>query len=478
MLKLRQWQSEAIAEIQRKYELGHSHFLCLATPGAGKTLMASILAKELFQSNKIDLVMCFSPSINIASSLRLSLERHIGHRINGRLGAKGQVMTYQSMLNLDQNYWQILSQYRVLAIFDEIHHCAGDEFGNGNSWGQKIVSFIQGHARYTLALTGTPWRSDKIPIALSNYCVEGQVNCDYSYGLNQAIHDFVCRTPKIIAIDNDNILLKENSEESHFNSFETLLTETNCRYQQLLDNTELISHILKKASDQLSALRKKQPDAGALVVAASIDHALKIAEILKKVTGAESSVVTYLHDDAQKIINDFRSSSKKWIISVGMISEGTDIPRLRVCCHLSRVKTELAFRQVLGRILRSSGKKDSAGYLFMPAEPKLVKYAKRVAEDVPKEHTVSIEKMSEESLITNITLNESTDESIKEPYLNFQEDHIISLDFDPQPHNEETHPTVTNGMHPSLSDTYNMSIGFFGRFRQQIIQPLITNTST
>ena len=35
-----------------------------------------------------------------------------------------------------------------------------------------------------------------------------------------------------------------------------------------------------------------------------------------------------------------------------MISEGTDIPRLRVCCHLSRIRTELRYRQVLGRILR------------------------------------------------------------------------------------------------------------------------------
>ena len=41
-----------------------------------------------------------------------------------------------------------------------------------------------------------------------------------------------------------------------------------------------------------------------------------------------------------------------WIISVGMISEGTDIPRLQICCHLSLIRTELHYRQVLGRVLR------------------------------------------------------------------------------------------------------------------------------
>ena len=32
-----------------------------------------------------------------------------------------------------------------------------------------------------------------------------------------------------------------------------------------------------------------------------------------------------------------------------MISEGTDIPRLQLCCYLSRIRTELHYRQVLGR---------------------------------------------------------------------------------------------------------------------------------
>lgn len=479
MLKLRKWQAEAISAIRRKYAQGQSHFLCLATPGAGKTLMASILAKQLFQSNKIDLVICFSPSINIATALQGSLEKHIGHHINGLLGAKGHVMTYQSMLSLDQSYWEILSQYRVLAIFDEIHHCAGDAFGNGNSWGQTIVNSIQGRATYTLSLTGTPWRSDNIPIALSNYCEQGKVNCDYSYGLNKAIKDYVCRVPKIIAIDNEKISLRENGRESYYNSFESLLSESTCSYQQILDNPGLIRQVIKKASAQLSSLRRQNRDAGALIVAASINHALKISKILKEVTGDESAVVTHLHDDPQDIIQQFRSSTQKWIISVGMISEGTDIPRLRVCCHLSRIKTELAFRQVLGRVLRSSGKNDSPGYLFMPAEPNLIAFAQRVAEDVPEEHTVSIDVMEEQTSFTECTSNESNDElgitypPIDEVLLN------VPFDLDGSPLNENTSsPDITNGIYPSLSDTYNMTIDFFGRFKQQIIQPTILNSST
>ena len=66
-----------------------------------------------------------------------------------------------------------------------------------------------------------------------------------------------------------------------------------------------------------------------------------------------------------------------------MISEGTDIPRLQVCCHLSRVKTELYFRQVLGRILRTNDSLNQQAWLYTFAEPKLVEFASRIAEEIP-----------------------------------------------------------------------------------------------
>ena len=92
--------------------------------------------------------------------------------------------------------------------------------------------------------------------------------------------------------------------------------------------------------------------------------------------------------DAQQVINAFRSSACRWIIAVGMISEGTDIPRLQVCCHLSRIRTELHYRQVLGRVLRRTGKSDDQAWLFMLAEPTLQGFAERIADDLPDDLAV------------------------------------------------------------------------------------------
>ncbi len=78
-----------------------------------------------------------------------------------------------------------------------------------------------------------------------------------------------------------------------------------------------------------------------------------------------------------------------------MVSEGTDIPRLRVCSHLSLIRTELFFRQVLGRVLRLiPGIDNQKGWLFSFAEPSLVEYAKRLQQDIP-DNVFKIEKVGE-----------------------------------------------------------------------------------
>jgi hypothetical protein len=101
--------------------------------------------------------------------------------------------------------------------------------------------------------------------------------------------------------------------------------------------------------------------------------------------GEAPVVVTTRTTDANSVIEHFRTGKQRWIIAVGMISEGTDIPRLQVCCYLSRIRTELYFRQVLGRVLRYRNSEDYSSSLLMIAEPELVKFAKRVDNYLPDE---------------------------------------------------------------------------------------------
>jgi superfamily II DNA or RNA helicase len=71
-----------------------------------------------------------------------------------------------------------------------------------------------------------------------------------------------------------------------------------------------------------------------------------------------------------------------------MVAEGTDIPRLQVCCHVSRIRTELHFRQVLGRVLRRIGDADTYAWMYVFGEPSLSEFAARVADDLPLDRAV------------------------------------------------------------------------------------------
>nr|WP_246481090.1 DEAD/DEAH box helicase family protein [Motiliproteus sediminis] len=372
------------------------HFLCLATPGAGKTTMAAELAARLLESGQIDFVLCFAPSVAVTKGLETTFQRKLNKRFDGRIGAVGGAYTYQSMRTLGEDFWSLFETHRVLVVFDEIHHCAGSDQGGVNSWGQEILVRIQHRAAFTLALTGTPWRSDKRPIVLAEYSdPAGEIQCDYVYGLKEAVLDGVCRKPSIVLVDNDRLALKQEQEESLYSGLQELFANSDARYQQLLHNPEALRFCLSLACEQLDRLRVSNPDAGGLVVASSIAHAEKIAALLQHGFGKSASIVTYKHKNAGTIIDQFRRGSQEWIVSVGMISEGTDIPRLQVCCHLSRITTELYFRQVLGRILRITARCGANAWLYTFAEPQLVEFANRVAEEIPSGNLLRFESFFE-----------------------------------------------------------------------------------
>ena len=62
-----------------------------------------------------------------------------------------------------------------------------------------------------------------------------------------------------------------------------------------------------------------------------------------------------LHTEARAAekLRAFRDSRERWIVAVNMVSEGVDIPRLRVGVYATAAKTPLIFRQIVGRFVRT-----------------------------------------------------------------------------------------------------------------------------
>ena len=387
---LRTWQSACLDLALNKFSSGQYHFLCLATPGAGKTIMAAEVATALKEQGLIDLVLCFSPSLTVAESIESTFSWRLNSSFNGGIGSIGGSYTYQNMLYMTDEFWTVLKRFRVLVVFDEIHHCSGNSALDANAWGMEILTKIQDHAEYTLALTGTPWRSDSLPISLARYSNPGgEIQCDFIYGLSEAVRDRVCRSPKIVLVDNDNLKVTSDTEGSKsFNSIQELLMNESIPYSAIITNRDTMLYLLKLGCNKLSEIRTVNKSAGGLVVASSVEHAREVLSLLQDEFNQSAVIVTYQHDDPVGEITRFRTSDVQWIVSVGMVSEGTDIPRLQVCCHLSHVKTELYFRQVLGRILRINDTTNQEAWLYTIAERKLTCFADRIAKDLPDDNAV------------------------------------------------------------------------------------------
>ncbi|MBB1398091.1 DEAD/DEAH box helicase [Pseudoalteromonas sp. SG44-8] len=465
---LRTWQKECIQKAKEKYENNVKHFLALATPGAGKTLMASALAKKLYDEKLIDIILCFSPSSVVSTDFADELSQQFSARFDGSIGALGDSFTYQALSSLNENVWQLFEQYRVFVIFDEIHHCAGSTDKDANSWGSPILNLIKEKSAFTISLTGTPWRSDSLPIALSNYCNEsGQINCDYVYGLKEAISDKVCRVPQIIALDNDKITLTSAEETKSFASFFELLKAKVISYSEIVTNELVIENLLLRAITKLNEIRSINSNAGGLIIASSISHAYMINTVMRSRFNGNATIVTSSENEPDKIIKQFRQGDSEWLISVGMVSEGTNIPRLQVCCNLTNYRTELYFRQILGRILRMTDSVNQDAFMFMPAEPNLIDFAIRVAEDVPAElgkvKVFDIEIENENSIVLEPLGSSSAGLT--------EEDDLFDIFFDRAASNanepEENPLSAFTAPSPRISNTITLD----GNFQHKPIKP-------
>jgi superfamily II DNA or RNA helicase len=381
-MRPRKWQQECCQIALNKYASKQRHVMVLAAPGAGKTFMAADIARQLFELDLIDLVLCFAPTQNVVNGIRSTFSKALNGKLEGNIKDVGDVYTYQGMLTIKENIWTLLNRYRVFVVLDEIHHCAGGEL-QPNAWGQMVLNRIQNQAEYTLALSGTPWRSDHMPVVLANYCNEaGKIKCDFTYSLAQAVEDKVCRIPNIELIDHSCIINSATKQKYH--SIQEAMNDGDISLRSLVTKNEIEVEALRLSVEKLQTYQKVHKNAGGLVVASSVKHAERLLLSLETEFNQSAVIVSYIEPNSSEIIDTFRHSNTDWIVSIGMVSEGTDIPRLRVTCMLSTIQTEMFFRQLLGRTQRLiNGFKNNDGWLVALNTASIEEFSERLHQEIP-----------------------------------------------------------------------------------------------
>jgi len=145
-----------------------------------------------------------------------------------------------------------------------------------------------------------------------------------------------------------------------------------------------IREVFVAANKELSRIRSKtHPDAGGLIIAYDQDHARKLADVMAKISGAMPEIAVSDRPDASDTIERFAGGTMPWLVAVKMVSEGVDIPRLRVGVYATNVTTELYFRQAAGRFVRwIKGIEDQCSVVYIPRDERFVEIVQKIKAEI------------------------------------------------------------------------------------------------
>ena len=380
-IRLRRWQKAALEAFDDRKDID---FLAVATPGAGKTRFALTAARMSLGNRRPTCLIVVAPTQALKRQWADAAEAFDLHLLDNWSAtdaslpsdSHGLVTTYQQVATSARSLRALAAD--AFVIFDEIHH-AGDD----RAWGESVrLAFETSKER--LSLSGTPFRSDTQPIPFVTYRGD-EADPDFTYSYGDALRDRgVVRPVRFPRVDGQ---MEWIATDGSFTSagFSDFLDRERSRQRlrtALALDGEWLPEVLRQAHRSLRDVRETHPNAGGLVIATDQTHARGIAGLMRRHCGVEPVLATSDDPTANAQIARFAGSADPWIIAVRMVSEGVDIPRLRVGVFATTTLTELFFRQAVGRFVRHTrGLGPQRAYVYIPNDPVLCQHASSIDEE-------------------------------------------------------------------------------------------------
>lgn len=396
--KLRKWQQKAI---RHYFAANRQQCLITGTPGSGKSIVAAEIGRESLEQGRIARIVVVVPTeqlkfqwARVFAGVGIDLDPNWSNSTDCEADDyMGVIVTYQQV-SAEPFIYDLNCERSTLVIFDEIHHAA-----DSLDWGVKLkVAFAR--AAYVLSLSGTPFRHDNNSIPFVRYDRGGRSIADFSYSYGEALGDGVCRPVFFPAFEGTASWLDASGKLKTQSEFADLSKEKAAELLRALLDPEggWMQTVIREAHAQLLAFRAAgHRDAGGLIIATDQNHAKQIATQINRITGEAAVVVISEDPEATRLLQEFSrpGCTTQWIIAVRMVSEGIDIPRLRVGVYATNILSELFFRQAVGRLVRIIlGLIDQTAAFYLPAHPALIR------------HALSI-KIEREHVLPHILLNRS-----------------------------------------------------------------------
>ena len=370
-------QADYLGKLQKDY-------LLVAVPGAGKTFWTMHTARELIKAGRIEQVAIVAPTTHVkgqwartAHELGLDIESNYRNSDGAwPRDADGVSMTYHQMYEQRSLHRRNISRRPTLVVLDEVHHLQETA-----GWGEAAQEAFD-MAAYRIHLSGTPWNKEGY-IPWITYGPDGKAIADKPYTYQDSLTDGV----------NCDVFFPKLGGQSEWefdgqlfrHTFEDELPERD-RARRLVTTlavpeSDFIPKTFLLADAELTRIRQmpRQDRAGGLIIARDVAHAEAVADhIGDKLGRPRPIVVTSDKSSAAHDLRAFTTSTDRWLVSVRMVSEGVDIPRLRVLIYATNYTTRLFFRQAVGRVIRGP---EPPAVVYLPADPLLLKYATEIREE-------------------------------------------------------------------------------------------------
>jgi hypothetical protein len=208
---------------------------------------------------------------------------------------------------------------------------------------------------------------------------------DFIYGYAEAVADEVCR-PLAFRVLDATLRWRVDAQETIAAFADELDPRDDARrLRTAIDPaTPLLPRMLRDADALLLKARGVVPDAAGLVLCDDRAHARATAALLRTITGEKPVVVvsdeTGAHARIERFARGGSAAAPRWLVAVNMVSEGVDVPRLVLAVYATVKRTDLFFRQAVGRVVRrrADDPDDLVATVFLPGDPTLKGCAERV----------------------------------------------------------------------------------------------------
>ena len=400
-VSLRPWQREALSVFADRRP---GNFLAVACPGAGKTTFALAAARQHLAGERLPIAVVV-PTQHLKqqwadAALRFGLHLDPAWSADSGFPADlhGVVVTYSQAASSRRMLAR--SMDRGMVILDEVHHAASDR-----SWGDGVrAAFTEAGCR--LLLSGTPFRTDDNPIPYVSYSFGdyGDALSDYDYGYGEALRDGGVVRPVFFPRFDGHMEWTNSQGDDVSATFddELVSAEWGSRLRTALSPTgQWLPTVLDHAQQRLSEIRATHADAGGLVIATDQEHARAIGGLIRSRYGIEPNIALSDDPGASDVIAKFAEGEDPWVIAVRMISEGVDIPRLRVGVFATTTTTAMFFRQAVGRIARwTPGMRTQRAYMYLPDDPRLRLHAATIAQQ--RRHSIEARRRRAEDELDGV----------------------------------------------------------------------------